>query len=284
MGTTREVRAGCAGAASRTLLSVALSGFHHSPRRGSVRSRLVLALLSALWFIAPIVSAQTTNTNTAGARTNIIAIAPAEIAAQAESAQATVQSIEADLAADLFTQAVRDNVSVLGRDIKARLEEDSRLLVATPSLLSLRRLASDWEKMREQLSGWKRSLGRRVQELDSQISHLGVLKATWEATRTSSENTNVPPELQRRIRSVLDGIGTTSQKAERQQALILTLQGRVAEEDSRVTQALTAIAHGRRQAFSRLFVQENPPIWEPAVWSHSPQKMADDSRRSLATQ
>ena len=74
-------------------------------------------------------SEDTNKVNVAGAAgTNVAAIPLAEVAAQAEAAFASLQSIEGNLTADQATVAIQQDLPVLTRESSARLEESSKTL------------------------------------------------------------------------------------------------------------------------------------------------------------
>jgi small-conductance mechanosensitive channel len=231
-------------------------------------------------------SGQTAPTNTpiASAPTKSEPIPLTELAVQAESAEAATQTMKADLAADQASRAVQEQLPILSADINARMEEDARLLAATPSLNLLRRMGEDWRRFQEQLNNWKKTLAKRGQELNSQSIRLTELDNTWTVTTHSAETSNVPAEILERGRIVLSTIQETLQKTRQQQVLVLTLQNRVTQQDARVGQAQSTIAHARRDAFAGLMSQDSPPLWSSRVWSHSAQKVASESQRSLARQ
>ena len=87
-------------------------------------------------------NAEDTNKVVAAAATgtNVAAIPMADVAAQAEAAFASLQSIESNLTADQSTEAIQQELPVLTRESSARLEESSRTLGSNPSLEMLGRL------------------------------------------------------------------------------------------------------------------------------------------------
>jgi len=84
----------------------------------------------------------------AAAGTNVAAIPLAEVAAQAEAAFASLQSIEGNLSADDATLAIQQDLPVLTRESSARLEESSKTLSSNPSLPTLSRALEGWTGLR----------------------------------------------------------------------------------------------------------------------------------------
>jgi potassium efflux system protein len=229
--------------------------------------------------------AETSATNGADSPAGKLAPIPlTDLAVQAESAEAAAQTLNADLAADQATRAVQEKLPTLTADINARMEEDARLLAATPSLNLLRRMGSDWQKLQDQLNEWKKNLGNRAQELNAQFVRLSDLENVWTATRARSATSNVPAEVLERVQAVLATIQATLEKTKNQQALVLILQNRVSQQDARVAQSLATIAHARRDAFTGLMSQDSHPLWSGQVWTHSAHSVASDSQRSFGRQ
>jgi potassium-dependent mechanosensitive channel len=254
-----------------------------------MRKRIAIWLLTGLFCGGTKAATQpgppaTNHPATAAAATNAAAIPSAEIATQGESASAALQNIAAELSLDKTTPTIQQNLPALTDEISARLEENSKVLARTPSLELLRRLGSEWQDIREQLSTWKRDLGKRATHLDEEISWLSQLDKTWDLTRAAGEKAKLPAEVTNEVETVITGIKQTRDKLEGQQAVILTLQNRVAEQDARVSQSLSAIEHSLEEIMGHLFVRDSAPIWSPELRSSSAQDLEHQGRRSLARQ
>jgi small-conductance mechanosensitive channel len=216
--------------------------------------------------------------------TNVAAIPLAEVAAQAEAAFASLQSIEGNLSADQATGAIQQDLPVLTREASARLEESSKTLSSSPSLQTLRRLNGEWQEVREELADWKRSLMKRVTQLDEDRGRLAQLEQVWKATRASVLESKMPPEVLAQVERVMAAVKRTQDKAEAQQMVVLGLQTRVAEQDGRALHTLNAIESAREAVIRRLFVRDSPPIWSAELWSDSAQNLVAQSHHSLSRQ
>lgn len=226
--------------------------------------------------------AATNNAATAG--TNVAAIPLAQLSAQAEAASATLQTIGADVATDKTTQTVQQDLPVITGEINARLDETSRILSRGPSLEMLRRLGSEWQELREEISGWKRGLGRRATQLGADDTRLSQLEKPWQATRDSADVARIPPEVFQRLQDVLEQVRQTRRQVDAQQSLVLTLQSRVGEQDARINQSLSAVDHAREEMLEHLLVKDSPPLWSPELRSQTTSTMASQSRHSFSRQ
>lgn len=210
---------------------------------------------------------------------NPAVIAPADIASQAEATMATVEDLDTSLDVDETGHTVEGELPTLTSLVQGKLDDTTNDLSAHPTLPRLHRLASEWDEFRTELSGWKRSLAKRAQELGQQLSRLNQLRNTWDATLHSGDISKLPPEVVQRVQTTLDAVQNTLQKFEQRQRLILTLQDRVIEQDRLVSQALASLERAREEAISQLFVREGQPLWSSKIWSRTPQNAAAESRR-----
>ncbi len=221
---------------------------------------------------------------TATAGTNVVAIPLGEVAAQAEAAFASLQSIEGNLSADDATLTIQQDLPVLTRESSARLEESSKTLSSNPSLPTLRRSNQEWEAVRKELAEWKRSLQKRGTQLDEDRARLTQLEQVWQATHASVVEAKVLPEVLDQVEHVVAAIKRTQDKAEAQRMVILGLQTRVAEQDGRALHTLNAIERAHEAYIRRLAVRDGAPIWSAELWSASGQNLVTQSHNSLSRQ
>ncbi len=218
------------------------------------------------------------------AGTNVAAIPLAEVAAQAEATFASLQSIEGNLSADQATLAIQQDLPVLTRESSARLEENSKRLASNPSLQTLHRSNGEWEGVRKELAEWKRSLTKRITQLDEDRARLTQLEQVWKATHASVLESKMPPEVLEQVEHVLAAVKRTQDKAEAQQMVVLSLQTRVAELDGRAVHTLNTIERAREAFIRRLFVRDGSPVWSAELWSESAQNLVVQSHHSLVRQ
>ena len=218
------------------------------------------------------------------ASTNVAAIPLPDVAAQAEAAFATVQSIEDNLSADAATVAIQQDLPVLTRESSARLEESSKTLGSSPSLETLRRLTREWQAVRDELAEWKRSLMKRITQLEDDRARLTQLEQVWKATHAAVLEAKLPPEVLAQVERVMGGVKRTQDKADAQQRVVLSLQSRVAEQDGRAIHTINAIERAREAFIRRLFVRDGSPIWSTELWSESAQNLGTQGYHSFSRQ
>ena len=218
------------------------------------------------------------------AGTNVAPIPLAEVAAQAEAAFASLQSIEGNLSADQATLEIQQDLPMLTRESSARLEESSKTLSSNPSLPTLSRANREWEAVREELTEWKRSLMKRITQLDEDWARLDQLQQVWKATHASVMDAKMPPEILQQVEHVMAAVKRTQDKAEAQRMVVLGLQTRVAEQDGRAIHTLTAIERAREAYIRHLAVRDGAPIWSAGLWAESAQNLVAQSHNSLSRQ
>ena len=203
---------------------------------------------------------------------------------QAEAAFASLHDIDRTLAADQATVNIQEDLVVLTSEASARQEENSRMLASSPSLEMLRRQAGEWYAIRGELADWKRTLSKRIAQVQQDQAKLAEMETTWQATRASGAAAKMPPAVLQQVDRVLAGVKRTRANADSQQQMLLTLQTQVTEQDGRALHELDAIETVREAYLRRLLVRDSPPIWSPQVWSESAQSLAQQGHRSLSRQ
>lgn len=105
----------------------------------------------------------------------------------------------------------------------------------------------------------------RASGLAAVDEHLDQLSKSWEQTLKLAESSGAPPAVLQRAQEVITTVTRTRQETERQLGSVLTLQSRVAEQDSRVSAARSSLERVRRQTIEHLLDQDSPPIWSIAA-------------------
>ncbi|MGA8479371.1 MAG: mechanosensitive ion channel domain-containing protein, partial [Chthoniobacterales bacterium] len=67
------------------------------------------------------------------------------------------------------------------------------------------------------------------------------------------------------VQNVVDSIERTRQAAESSREQVLTLQGRLSEQEARVRAALSSVEQSQNRALKSLLVRDSPPIWSGEI-------------------
>lgn len=224
-------------------------------------------------------------TNAPPAQTNSPAsFALADVAAQAQSTLLDIGTLESDLSADKTLATISASLEEANPEIAARLEEEERLVSPTTSLDTLQYLANEWDPLHDKLSSWQKLVAKRLARLKEHLTQLEQLQTTWRKTQQSIANQDVPAAVRDQIQDVLDRVNRAAQELEVQQAALLVLQGRVAAQNSRVTERLISIEQAREKALKELLVQDSPPLWTAVARSRSAPELMVQERDSYSRQ
>jgi potassium-dependent mechanosensitive channel len=189
----------------------------------------------------------------------------AEVVRQSSSVSENLREIEENLAAHQLSDAVDRKATALTNDIEAGLSENLRILTAGPFLYELGRLETGWRELESRLSFSDHILTVRATELDRELARLDELGKEWEQTLQLARVSGAPPAVLQRVQGVIATISQTHEEVKRLLAQVLTLQSRVAEQETRVSAASASIQRARRENVEHLFLQDSPPIWSAAV-------------------
>ena len=208
----------------------------------------------------------------------------AEIATDAESATARVRDMQSELSSDRTTEIIAEQLPALTREIDARLRENWKIIAQRPSIEMLANIEAGLRRHRRNLSGWMRALTSRVSQVEGETAELDELENTWKQTSQAARASNSPPEVLRRIEAVITGISQARESLNKHGARALTVQNRVAAQNSRIADALRSVARSREDVLNRLFIKDGPPIWTSTVESTTRQNLQEEIRTSFSTQ
>ena len=181
---------------------------------------------------------------------------------QAQSAMTSLEEIDASVSRDQSSAGdIAGSLSNLTSEIDATIAEDMRLLMASPPLDVLYQLKSTWQNFGDNLSALARELGQRATSLEEERARLDQLKKIWQATLQSAKQPDTPQPFLESVQKVVDSVERTRQAAESGRAQVLTLQGRLSEQEARVRTALSSVEQSQDRALKSLLVRDSPPIW-----------------------
>jgi potassium efflux system protein len=208
----------------------------------------------------------------------------AEVATRAEEALSRVREIQDDTTADRSDERLAQELRVLSREIDARLAETRKVLSRTSSIDTLRRIERPWSRLSSMLGARSRALGERIEELGKQTERVNEMEATWRATLDEARASRAPPEVTRRIEELVAEIGRARTAVTREHTRSLGVQNRVAVQQSRVNDVVSATRRARRDVEDHLFVRDGPPVWEAMATHDAGQGFAAESQATLSSQ
>jgi hypothetical protein len=178
----------------------------------------------------------------------------------------SLEEIDASVSRDQSSAGdIAGSLSNLTSEIDATIAEDMRLLMASPPLDVLYQLKSTWQNFGDNLSALARELGQRATSLEEERARLDQLKKIWQATLQSAKQPDTPQPFLESVQKVVDSVERTRQAAESGRAQVLTLQGRLSEQEARVRTALSSVEQSQDRALKSLLVRDSPPIWSREI-------------------
>ncbi len=210
-----------------------------------------------------------------------------EIASQAESTAAELESVNRQLQTHSRIDSVEAQLPGLTQEVASREAESNRVISPSVSIDLLRTLDRDWEPIRAQLDFWQTDLRDRGDDLAKISQRLAALQQNWSVTLQTLQQASAPPELIDRLQQLVKNIGRAQDSAVQQQAVVAMLFGRVNAQDVRVTDAVLNVRRAQQRAFSRLTSRDSPPLWDSfsrATWTAAGNTLAQQGADSLSTQ
>ncbi|MBO0861257.1 MAG: mechanosensitive ion channel [Chloracidobacterium sp.] len=192
-----------------------------------------------------------------------------DIVTQAENARSTLKEIEASVSSDPMTDTIERDLPRLTNEINARIEETANRVKGATSLDTISGFESDWRSLTENLPEWKDSLNVRAKNLEDDLQRIVELNGKGQRTLEELKTIGAPPEVMARIQEIIRASTQIHRSIVMQQAHVIALQNRVAEQQSRVDESLKTIRAKRQALVGQLLTQDSPPIWGAALWGQA---------------
>ncbi|MGE3466499.1 MAG: hypothetical protein AB7J13_06155, partial [Pyrinomonadaceae bacterium] len=218
--------------------------------------------------------ASTSDSPTASPTPSPTPIGPSAIVSESEAVAARLKEIQTYLREKPRNAAIRSAIPEIVNEMDRLTAETNSILDGRPTLDDLNNLERDWQGPGGTIAEWTDELDGQVTELDKRIAELRSMKERWQSlldtmTTAPAGNANtpdfpgeqLPSELLERLRSSIASIAETQKASEERRSELLALQSRVADLESRVTAVVAEIKDRRVIMLSRLFVREDPAIW-----------------------
>ncbi len=257
-----------------------------------IRFGVGLALMVALaTFITAAAAQENSNPNNSN-QTNVNSVTTtsptpvpfSEIVSQSESALATINELAASSDGDPLAENVEREMPGLITEIDARLGETARMIEGRVSLERLKSFEAEWKSSTTILSKWKKSLTERAKAIEANLKDLNQLDEKWKKTAAELQSVESPPEVGGRVSEILTAISLIRGQIEAEQARIVSLQSKVAEQQKRTDDAIASIVQTRESLVGQLFVRDSPAIWSSNFWSRAQTDIGERANESLAAQ
>jgi potassium efflux system protein len=208
----------------------------------------------------------------------------AEMTARAEDAFAHAREVQDAATMDRTDESIAQDLRTLTREIDARVAETRKVLSRTSSIDTLQRIERPWARIARVLGDWSETLSERIADLEAERARLEATAAVWRATLEEARRSGAPPEAIRRIEELQAEIAKASEAIAREHSRALSVQNRIAIQQSRAGQVIAATRRARRDVENHLFVRDGPPIWAAVSEAGGGDGFAAESRGTLEAQ
>jgi potassium efflux system protein len=212
-------------------------------------------------------------------------VALADIVTGTVTDSSKLQDMQTALEADqTAADDAGQDISVLAQQIDQQQAKDAPLFQpnTSPALPALRTAQAEWQTLADQVDSAKDTLTKRLSGLEANIAALGDMDKKWRATL--QKNSTAPVDLLQRINDVIASVRRTANSALQVQRRILSIQNREAEEETRLSGAMTTLKKARANAVTQLFVRNSVPLWEMGMHPAPAQNAATSNQDSFTQQ
>jgi hypothetical protein len=229
----------------------------------------ILTFIVPIWADSQTPVVKATPITGAGSSTNsppvsaLVAIALPKVVSETASTTARLREIDTSLSSDITLTTVDVSLTQITREIDEQQASYAKLLNSSSSsslaLLQTAQLA--WHTLDKNIKVPQRVLIDRVTMLDEQLKQLDQWSQIWQATLALAKSSSAPQDVLQKINGVLAAIGQTTVAAQNLRAQTLSEQDRIAEQNSRIQDALAATQTAQDNAVSLLFTRNSAPLW-----------------------
>ncbi|MEP7147774.1 MAG: mechanosensitive ion channel domain-containing protein [Acidobacteriota bacterium] len=246
----------------------------HEFARGAFLVTGILALLFAMTSVmraqdtvlTPLVNQANSNTSPSPTSTPVPI---SEIVPQSEKASASLKQISAAIEGDPTIEIVEGELPNLIAGIDTHAAETARVIEGRASLERLRSVEAQWKSLTKELEKWNTRLTARAKELEIDLKGLAALDEKWKNSLEELKTVEAPREITIRVDEILSTITRIRGEIEANRSRIVALQSKIAEQKSRVDDAVKSIQQTRESLVDRLLVQDSPPMWSAGFWTRA---------------
>ena len=119
----------------------------------------------------------------------------------------------------------------------------------------------EWQGYENTLANWQKTITNRVAELDETLFNVQVEKQTWELTKKSAKELDIPKESQTRVNEVISSSKQLLKALKSKQDSIISIQNKITDFQIMVSEVLISLEESRKELQSEYFIQDSPTIW-----------------------
>ncbi len=119
----------------------------------------------------------------------------------------------------------------------------------------------EWRGYENTLSGWQTTITNRIESIEKTQFQVNVERQTWEITKKSSNELNIPKESLIRVDEVIKLTKDLAKALKSKQDSIILIQNTITDLQIIVDTELAALDEAQKELQSEYFIQDSPPIW-----------------------
>jgi len=190
------------------------------------------------------------------------AIPLGNVASEADAAMVELRAMTDNETAQKALGATEQELPGLVRDVNVRARENRGILAQRPPLDLVRQLDVRWQEMQARVSVLSARVGEAIESLNRNIERTEAIEQTWSATAALARDEKAPPELLRRIESLLSEVAAARRTIEARRTQALKLQTQISDVDVRMRDVLQENRKAREAALARMFTRDSTPLWQ----------------------
>ncbi len=129
------------------------------------------------------------------------------------------------------------------------------------TLVKIENARREWRGYENTLVGWQTTITNRVAELDVTLFNVQVEKQTWELTKKTAKELDIPKESVTRISEVISSSKELLKALKSKQDSIIFIQNKITDFQIMVNEVLATLEEYRKDLQSEYFIKDSPAIW-----------------------
>ena len=211
-------------------------------------------------------------------------IAVADIVTSAQVDLAKLKETSAQISPDTTAQAARDDLAASTSTIEKRLATEKHYAQLNPDLGTLQNSQTSWQNIASSLDTIQVHLSERVNLQHQLLSTLMTMSAKWNATLPAAKSAKAPDAMVQSAQQVQEQIAATTTALNENLKDLYSLQIDVAKQADRVKEGIEAVNKSIATAQAQLLQQNQPTLWDSAIFTHDGTSMVGRERASLGAQ
>jgi potassium efflux system protein len=209
--------------------------------------------------------------NTSASRQGPVAIALADIASQAATVSAYLDSLGSlTTGADSKNQPVENDIPKLAASIDQEMPAVLQMLQERPSLSAIQEANQKWQLWQQQLTRGLAVLTAHVSLLQNNLDRIESLRQTWLLTRTAAQASNAPPQLIQQVDGVIESLNTWQPPLDYRRRTLLVLQDSIVQQLTRCNTMIAKLNNVQQQGVVSILTQDSPPLWSAELRTETP--------------